>query len=54
MLPIRPQDIFEVSLLPSIHNDPFDRLIVSVARVENAIVVSADTKIKKYPVPVIW
>ena len=54
MLPIRPQDIFEVSVLPSIHNDPFDRLIVAVARVENATVLTADPKIKKYPVPVIW
>ena len=54
ILPIRPQDIFEVSVLPSIHNDPFDRLIVAVARVENATVVSADPIIKKYPVPVVW
>ena len=54
MLPIRPQDVFEVSLLPSIHNDPFDRLIVAVAPVENATIISADPQIKKYPVPVIW
>ena len=54
ILPIRPQDIFEVSVLPSIHNDPFDRLIVAVARVEQATIVSADPEIKKYPVPVIW
>ena len=27
VLPITPRDIYEVSVLPSIHNDPFDRLI---------------------------
>lgn len=54
LLPVRPQDVFEVSVLPSIHNDPFDRMIVAVARVEQATILSADPEIKKYPVTVIW
>ena len=54
VLPITLRHIYEVSALPSIHNDPFDRMIVAVARCENATILSDDPEIKKYPVPVIW
>lgn len=54
VLPITQCDIYEVSKLPSIHNDPFDRMIVAVARCENATILSDDPEIKKYPVPTIW
>ncbi len=54
VLPITQRNIYEVSLLPSIHNDPFDRLIVAVGRCEGATILSDDPEIKKYPVPVIW
>ncbi len=54
VLPITRRDIYEVSVLPSIHNDPFDRLIVATGRCENATILSDDSEIKKYPVPVIW
>ncbi|MFM9964770.1 MAG: type II toxin-antitoxin system VapC family toxin [Planctomycetaceae bacterium] len=54
VLPTTPRHIYEVSALPSIHNDPFDRMIVAVARCENATILSDDPEIKKYPVPVIW
>lgn len=54
VLPITQRDIYEVSKLPSIHNDPFDRLIVAVARCENATILSDDPEIRKYPVQTIW
>lgn len=54
VLPINQRDIYEVVGLPSIHNDPFDRLIVAVARCENATILSDDPEIKKYPVATIW
>ncbi len=54
VLPIEQRHIYEVSVLPSIHNDPFDRLLVAVARCENATILSDDPEIKKYPVSVIW
>ena len=54
VLPITQRDIYEVAVLPSIHNDPFDRLIVAVARRENATILSDDPEIKKYPVSVSW
>lgn len=54
VLPINQRDIYEVSGLPSIHNDPFDRLLVAVARCENATILTDDPEIKKYPVATIW
>lgn len=54
VLPTNQRDIYEVFGLPSIHNDPFDRLIVAVARCENATILSDDPEIKKYPVATIW
>jgi PIN domain nuclease of toxin-antitoxin system len=40
--------------LPHHHGDPFDRLIISQAIIENLIVISADRHFKAYPVNVIW
>ena len=40
--------------LPPIHNDPFDRMLVAQARCENQILVTADEKLKQYPVEILW
>jgi PIN domain nuclease of toxin-antitoxin system len=42
------------SKLPNIHKDPFDRMIVAQAQVEDLSLVSKDKNIKKYKVPVVW
>jgi PIN domain nuclease of toxin-antitoxin system len=44
----------EVSTLPPIHRDPFDRLLVAQAMVEELVLLSRDAIVKKYEVPVIW
>lgn len=36
--------------LPKIHLDPFDRLIVAQAGLENLVVVTGDANVLKYPV----
>ena len=55
ILPIEPKHLDYLSELPNIHNDPFDRLIISQAVSENLSLVSRDEKIAKYPnVKVIW
>jgi PIN domain nuclease of toxin-antitoxin system len=44
-----------ISKLPSIHNDPFDRLIISQAVTEGLSLVTKDEKIAKYEdINVIW
>lgn len=39
-----------VEVLPPIHRDPFDRLLVAQAMVEDAILVSSDPQLFRYPV----
>ncbi len=40
--------------LPWHHRDPFDRLLVGQAMVENAALVSRDDPLAQYDVPVVW
>ncbi len=54
LLPITGSHVFELGRLPTVHKDPFDRLIASVARVEKAILLSADPVFQGYPVNVVW
>jgi PIN domain nuclease of toxin-antitoxin system len=43
-----------VRLLPWHHRDPFDRLLVAQATIENAILVSNDGELHSYGVQVAW
>ncbi len=54
VLPVRLEHVLALQELPSYHRDPFDRLIISQARVEDAVVVSNDSLFSKYPVQVLW
>lgn len=36
------------------HKDPFDRLLISQAIAENAILITSDPQIAKYPVSIFW
>ena len=40
--------------LPSHHADPFDRLIIAQAIVEEMTVLTSDREFEKYPIDVIW
>lgn len=52
-MPIDLDHVLGIALLPSIHRDPFDRLLVSQAIVEALTIVSADDAIVRYPVSVL-
>jgi PIN domain nuclease of toxin-antitoxin system len=54
VLPLELPHAARVQTLPFIHQDPFDRMIVAQALVENMPLVSADTYIRQYPVTVLW
>jgi len=43
-----------VSKLPFHHRDPFDRLLIAQAMVEQMPIVSADTAFDTYPVKRLW
>lgn len=42
--------VLEVGRLPMLHADPFDRLLVAQARVEDLTIMTADRAITAYPV----
>jgi len=54
ILPIEQKHIFELSNLPFFHKDPFDRLLIAQARVEQIPIITADSLFVQYPVEVIW
>ncbi len=53
ILDISSEHIFQVETLPMHHRDPFDRLLISQALVEDMSVLTNDSRIKKYDVKVI-
>jgi len=46
--------VLALESLPVHHKDPFDRLLVAQAIVEESALVSADPNIAKYAVQVVW
>lgn len=54
ILPISLSHALYLEKLPSHHKDPFDRLIISQAIVENMTLVSADTIFPSYQVNLFW
>jgi len=52
-LPISFHHAQAVRTLKPIHRDPFDRLLVATAMVEGLTLVSSDTLLAQYPIPVI-
>jgi len=54
LLPVRRKHIKTLETLPLLHRDPFDRLLISTAIVENLTLITADENIHKYDVSWIW
>ncbi len=54
ILSIEPKHLDCIKLLPNIHNDPFDRLIISQAITENMPLVTKDSIIPKYNIKTVW
>jgi PIN domain nuclease of toxin-antitoxin system len=52
--PITLEHAAAVEHLPPHHRDPFDRLLIAQATVERAAIVSADSELSAYDVPVVW
>jgi PIN domain nuclease of toxin-antitoxin system len=54
LLPIAPRHIMHLELLPLLHRDPFDRLLISAAIIENITLLTNDADIQQYPVRTFW
>lgn len=53
-LPVSHQHALAVFGLPDHHRDPFDRLLIAQANLEDMILVTADRMIEKYAVQILW
>jgi len=53
-LPLDEPASLQVSALPRIHSDPFDRMLIAQALTHGLTILSPDDLIKKYPVQIIW
>jgi len=53
-LPVMQRHIEIVETLPFIHRDPFDRLLVATAKVEDMTILTVDENIHKYDVRYAW
>ena len=51
-LPITSEHAVTVDLLPALHKDPFDRLLLAQAISEGIILLTADAQLARYPGPV--
>jgi PIN domain nuclease of toxin-antitoxin system len=54
LLAIEPKHTALVATLPFHHRDPFDRLLIAQAVVEQIPLVSADTTLDAYPITRLW
>ncbi|MGA9159858.1 MAG: type II toxin-antitoxin system VapC family toxin [Actinomycetota bacterium] len=54
LLPIHQRHVSALPELPAIHGDPFDRMLVAQALVEDLDLVTGDERIRRYPVRTVW
>jgi PIN domain nuclease of toxin-antitoxin system len=49
-LPVHVRHVRALRALPALHRDPFDRLLVAQAIVDDLVIVTHDERIRRYPV----
>jgi PIN domain nuclease of toxin-antitoxin system len=53
-LPIDEESALHIAKLPSLHADPFDRMLVSQAIVHGLTIVTPDPLVTQYPARTLW
>jgi PIN domain nuclease of toxin-antitoxin system len=54
VLPIEAAHAYAIDRLPAIHRDPFDRMLVAQALVEDMPLLTKDETIHRYPARCVW
>ncbi len=54
ILNLSEQDIFQLTNLPDIHKDPFDRILICQAIENGLTILTSDSYIHQYPVKTLW
>lgn len=53
IISVGPDEALAVASLPMIHNDPFDRMLITQSKLKNMTLITADKLVLKYPVATI-
>ncbi|GJL63777.1 MAG: twitching motility protein PilT [Nitrospirales bacterium] len=53
-LPITIQHGLMAGGLPRHHDDPFDRMLIAQAQLENLTIMTHDVHMKRYDIPILW
>ena len=51
-LPVTSAHAVALDLLPPLHKDPFDRMLIAQALVEGIMLLTADASLARYPGPI--
>jgi PIN domain nuclease of toxin-antitoxin system len=51
-LAIQAQHVLAVAALPTLHRDPFDRLLLAQASIDGLLLITADHQLAAYPGPI--
>ena len=54
VLPVALGHVLALQHLPAYHKDPFDRLLITQANLEEAVLISHDPVFAHYPVKMLW
>jgi len=54
LVSILPHHLQQLQVLPRLHGDPFDRLILCQSIVEQMPIISADTALRRYQASILW
>jgi PIN domain nuclease of toxin-antitoxin system len=54
LLPVHLNHALRTYSLPGHHNDPFDRLLIAQADIEDLALLSADPKLTDYKIRIVW
>jgi PIN domain nuclease of toxin-antitoxin system len=54
ILPIELNHVFQVTNLPDLHRDPFDRIIIAQSQVTGMPILTIDRLVVQYAVDIIW
>ena len=54
LVPILPLHLQQLQVLPRLHGDPFDRIILCQSIVEQMPIISADTALRRYQTSILW
>ncbi len=53
-LPLQSKDVGQITKLPLVHRDPFDRMLICQAISQGLTLITPDPLIHQYPVSVVW